>query len=416
MCSAPVAPLKTQHHRKGGGGGPPKPIPPPPKKAPAALYPPRQDGHGGPRETGQGERETQREVTGQGRPRSPTMVQSAEGGTVVKQDKSSGGSGDTTETRSGPQRVRMCDGEEANGRRHRQTNQRHGAVPTPQQKEPRAEVGAVKGLREEESAIDVCPMTNAVASPPSHSLRSGAGLRSAARLRMGHADEYAMGRTGDGYMVETCSPKPPPMRSLSLGCLPVTIVLGWKSKAQRPIQSAELEPCDRTLSGGPPGHWGTGLKRQSIVGDNGPLRMGHMGLCSDRWGLRWVCLEHPSTTTVRHAPCASGEGLCSSSGHNFFLLSTAFENPSQGPPTANGQRPPTANRHQPPIANHQPQPTATNRHQPPSANRHQPRTPSTNRHQPPTANHQSPSTMFEHMSYMQSSRKPAVLEHFFLSP
>ena len=30
---------------------------------------------------------------------------------VVKQDKSSGGSADTTKTRSGPQRVRMCKGE-----------------------------------------------------------------------------------------------------------------------------------------------------------------------------------------------------------------------------------------------------------------------------------------------------------------
>ena len=30
---------------------------------------------------------------------------------VVKQDKSSGGSVDTTDTRSGPQRVRMCSGE-----------------------------------------------------------------------------------------------------------------------------------------------------------------------------------------------------------------------------------------------------------------------------------------------------------------
>ena len=33
-----------------------------------------------PEEAGQGERETQGEVTGQGRPRSPRMVQSAEGG------------------------------------------------------------------------------------------------------------------------------------------------------------------------------------------------------------------------------------------------------------------------------------------------------------------------------------------------
>ena len=30
---------------------------------------------------------------------------------VVRQDKSSGGSADTTKTRSGPQRVRMCSGE-----------------------------------------------------------------------------------------------------------------------------------------------------------------------------------------------------------------------------------------------------------------------------------------------------------------
>ena len=34
---------------------------------------------------------------------------------VVKQDKSSGGSADTTKTRSGPQRVRMCSGERPTG-------------------------------------------------------------------------------------------------------------------------------------------------------------------------------------------------------------------------------------------------------------------------------------------------------------
>ena len=135
----------------------------------------RKNGEGG-EETGQGERDEPRRVTGQGRPRSPKTVQSAEGeqgkekreriivvvrspcqenypadahpsalksvlesanpawtwsvhldapgqrhgqqpvsGTanpaVVKQDKSSRGSVDTTKTRSGPQRVRMSSGE-----------------------------------------------------------------------------------------------------------------------------------------------------------------------------------------------------------------------------------------------------------------------------------------------------------------
>ena len=146
---------------------------PPPPNAPRGRKK-RED----PEETGQGERDEQGEITGQGRPRSPKMVQSAEGGVgkgqerekiivdvrslcqdnylayahptalksvvesanprmdsecasgctwstaratapslgrptpgVVKQDKSSGGSGDTTKTRSGPQRVRMSSGE-----------------------------------------------------------------------------------------------------------------------------------------------------------------------------------------------------------------------------------------------------------------------------------------------------------------
>ena len=144
---------------------------PPPPNAPQG----RQNGEGG-EETGQGERDEPRRVTGQGRPRSPKTVQSAEGeegkekreriivvvrspcqenypadahpsalksvlewadpawtrsvhldapgqrhgqqpgsGTadpgVVKQDKSSRGSIDTTKTRSGPQRVRMSSGE-----------------------------------------------------------------------------------------------------------------------------------------------------------------------------------------------------------------------------------------------------------------------------------------------------------------
>ena len=43
---------------------------------------------------------------------------------VVKQDKSSGGSVDTTKARWGPQRVGMSSG--ANRRRKRQTNQHHG--------------------------------------------------------------------------------------------------------------------------------------------------------------------------------------------------------------------------------------------------------------------------------------------------
>ena len=144
---------------------------PPPPNAPQG----RKNGEGG-EETGQGERDEQRGVTGHVRPRSPKTVQSAEGeegkekreriivvvrspcqgnfpadahpsahksvlesanpawtrgvhldapgqrhgqqpvsGTadpgVVKQDKSSGGSVDTTKTRSGPQRVRTSSGE-----------------------------------------------------------------------------------------------------------------------------------------------------------------------------------------------------------------------------------------------------------------------------------------------------------------
>ena len=144
-------------------------------RSPAALYPPGQDEHGEPRGNWAGERETQGEVTGQGRPRSPKMVQSAEGGKgkdkgeriivvvrspcrenypadahtsvhksvldsanpdrtrsvhldvlgqrhrqqpvsgtanpgVVKQDKSSRGSIDTTKTHSDPQRVGMYSG------------------------------------------------------------------------------------------------------------------------------------------------------------------------------------------------------------------------------------------------------------------------------------------------------------------
>ena len=47
---------------------------------------------------------------------------------VVKQDKSSRGSVDTTKTRSGPQRVRMSSGER---RRQRQTIRYRGLVPTP---------------------------------------------------------------------------------------------------------------------------------------------------------------------------------------------------------------------------------------------------------------------------------------------
>ena len=42
-----------------------------------------------PQETGQGERETQGEVTGQGRPSSPKMVQSAEGGKAKDKGKES---------------------------------------------------------------------------------------------------------------------------------------------------------------------------------------------------------------------------------------------------------------------------------------------------------------------------------------
>ena len=184
------APFSQDLPPQGEGGGrdrrthshspPPSPAPsstpspqqhaPPPPNAPQG----RKNREGG-GETGQGERDEQREVTGQGRPRSPKTVQSTEGGEgkekrerifvvrspcqenspadahpsahksvlesaypawtqsvhldspgqrhgqqpvswtadpgVVKQDKSSRGSVDTTKTRLGPQRVRMGSGE-----------------------------------------------------------------------------------------------------------------------------------------------------------------------------------------------------------------------------------------------------------------------------------------------------------------
>ena len=165
--------------------------PPQPTSRVPAIPPPLND-----EETGQGERETQGEVTGQGRPRSPKMVQSAEGGEgkdkrermivlvrspcqesgpadahpsahksvlesanpawtgsvhldvpgqrhgqqpvsgtadpgVVKQDKSSRGSDDTTQTRSDPQRVRMCKGERPIGAAKGKQNEHHGFVPPP---------------------------------------------------------------------------------------------------------------------------------------------------------------------------------------------------------------------------------------------------------------------------------------------
>ena len=148
---------------------------PPPPNAPQG----RKDREG-PEETGHGERDEQGEISGQGRPRSPKTLQSAEGGEgkdkkqriivvvrspcqennpadahpsahksvlksanpawtrsvhldapgqwhgqqpvsrtadpgVVKQDKSSRGSVDTTKTRSDPQRVRMSSGERPMG-------------------------------------------------------------------------------------------------------------------------------------------------------------------------------------------------------------------------------------------------------------------------------------------------------------
>ena len=152
---------------------------------------------GSPEETGPGGRETQGEVTGQGGPRSPKLVQRAKGGKgkdkreriivvvrrpcqgndpadahpsahgsvlesanprmdsecasgcpwstaratapspgqptpgVVKQDKSSGGSVDTTTTRSDPQRVRVSSGERPIGVAKGKANQNHGLVPPP---------------------------------------------------------------------------------------------------------------------------------------------------------------------------------------------------------------------------------------------------------------------------------------------
>ena len=163
--------------------------------SPAAPYPQDRTDMGSPEETGQGDGETQREVTGQGRLRSPKLVQSAEGGKgkerkgkeslwlleapvrriilqmhtrartsqcwsrqtqrrfgvciwmhrvngtgnrpsptpgVVKQNKSSRGSVDTTKTRSDPQRVRMCKGKRPIGTaKGKQTNTMTSCQPPP---------------------------------------------------------------------------------------------------------------------------------------------------------------------------------------------------------------------------------------------------------------------------------------------
>ena len=70
--------------RRGQGATTHIPLPFPPAHSntfPRRPLPPGQDEHGEPRGNCAGERETQGEVTEEGRPRSPKMVQSAEGGT-----------------------------------------------------------------------------------------------------------------------------------------------------------------------------------------------------------------------------------------------------------------------------------------------------------------------------------------------
>ena len=89
------SPLEPEPSSSGGGRGQgatattltthtlPVPLPyplPAATRSPAALYPPGQDHMGSPEETRQGVQETQGSATGQGRPRSPNLAQSAEGG------------------------------------------------------------------------------------------------------------------------------------------------------------------------------------------------------------------------------------------------------------------------------------------------------------------------------------------------
>ena len=81
------APLTQDLTPQGEGGGrarrPPLPLPfplPTATRSPAPITTHDRTNIESPEEAGQGERETQGEVIGQGRPRSPKMVQSAEGG------------------------------------------------------------------------------------------------------------------------------------------------------------------------------------------------------------------------------------------------------------------------------------------------------------------------------------------------
>ena len=60
---------------------------------------------------------------------------------VVKQDKSSGGSVDTTKTRSGPQRVRMSSGERPIGAAKGKQSDPEAFVPTPAPPPPRPGTG-----------------------------------------------------------------------------------------------------------------------------------------------------------------------------------------------------------------------------------------------------------------------------------
>ena len=62
------------------GAPPPPPTPSPQHVPPPPLTPQDRTNMGGQGKIGQGDRETQGEVTWQGRPRSPKLLQSAEGG------------------------------------------------------------------------------------------------------------------------------------------------------------------------------------------------------------------------------------------------------------------------------------------------------------------------------------------------
>ena len=148
---------------------------------------------------------------------------------VVKQDKSSRGSVDTTKTRSDPQRVRMCKGERpigaAKGKRTN-TSQAVSGAPPPRggyhRQRPRAHTGR-QGPMGHEQPVDRAPQARRQAHPPRLSPRhhittlthcAGAACTTAAAGR-------ACGRCGrlSGLLIAFLpsqifeSPKPPALRN-----------------------------------------------------------------------------------------------------------------------------------------------------------------------------------------------------------